>query len=177
MNPMPCQWLDDYLDNDLTGADLARFEAHLENCSACMRAVGEHRRLTELLSEAVAKEPLPVGLSDRIARKLRATRRRRIAAVALAVAATVAIAFIWWFGQAPIKPKEAILAKHEIKAQPVAPLPAGPDNSPQVEVIFHGNPGVIAVPEKTDSPNITFFWVYPSFANEASSSPTERNDQ
>jgi anti-sigma factor RsiW len=177
MNDNACQLLDDYLDNDLSGEGLARFEAHIEHCPVCSRAVGEQQRLEKLLCEATMRAPLPVGLNGVIASKMQASRRRRSAAVAIAVVATLAIALTWWWGQATNKPQEAIIAEQETKAAPLPPPRDEHTHNPKVKVVIRGNVDVIAVPAEIDSPNVTFFWVYPGYAREASASPTERNDQ
>jgi anti-sigma factor RsiW len=161
INAMPCQLLDDYLNNDLTGEDLARFQSHLEGCSACSRALGEHQQLRALLCEAVAREPLPVGLGEKTVCKLRAARLRWIAV-------------LWWFGQAGTKPNEPMIAREAPRA---VPQPAEKAPNQDVHVTFLDNPSVLAVPEKMDSPNITFYWVYPGYATKTPYSTTERDDQ
>jgi anti-sigma factor RsiW len=150
----PCDALDDYLAHDLTGDDLARFTAHLPECTDCRRAVGEHERFAALLGEAVAaRGPVPAGLTERVGRRLRAARRRRFAAAVGALAAAVAV--VWLVGRTVPRP---------VKQSPeVAQAQPAPEVSPsaQVRVTFPPTANVIVVPEPSDSPNVTFLWVYP----------------
>src|SRR4051812_27711801 len=102
----PCDALDDYLANDLTGDDLVRFTAHLPDCAECRRAVGEHERFTALLAEAVVdRSPVPAGLTERVGRRLRAARRRRIA-VAVGALAAASVAVVWLVGRPTPRPVE-----------------------------------------------------------------------
>jgi hypothetical protein len=97
MNPFPCQSLDDYLAHDLIGDELVQFTAHLSSCVDCQQAVREQQRLDGLLSEAVIRLDLvPFGLTDRVRRQLRASRVRKLAALAAGLAA--AMTAIWLVG-------------------------------------------------------------------------------
>src|SRR5947208_10702566 len=106
MTPPVCPLLDDYLAGVLGDADRARFAAHLPDCPECGRAVSEHESLAALLSEAVARlDALPAGLSERVGRRVRAARRRRLAAATAALAA--AVAGLWLFSRSapPFEPE------------------------------------------------------------------------
>src|SRR5215471_11795088 len=99
MNGSPCTALDDYLNRDLTGDDLAQFTAHLPACGACRHAVREQERLAALLSEAVQRlEPVPQRLVQRIEGRIRVARRRRLAALGAALAAAAVV--VWLIGKA-----------------------------------------------------------------------------
>jgi anti-sigma factor RsiW len=179
MDSSACHYLDDYLAHDLRGDDEARFVEHLTGCPACQQAIDEHERLAALLREASRElEPIPVCLTERIARRLRATRRRR--AVALVAAALVAMTAMWLFTR----------EGHRLERQPIVAEPGpeprvveAPRPVERVRVTFPDDAHVIAMPVKMDSPNVTFIWVYPGLrepsqsaadGNDSSSSP-ERN--
>ncbi len=167
----PCTDLDDYLAGDLADDAAARFAAHLPACGDCRRAVAEHERLTALLSAAVAAlEPVPAGLTDRVRRRLRAARRRRVAAALMAVAAAVAVAVVLLGRTPPRREPSPPLVKAPAPPAPELSRPAG-----HVRVRFPGG-DVLAVPEKMDSPNVTFLWVYPRLRAE-SRPPAKRSDQ
>jgi anti-sigma factor RsiW len=171
MNVPPCHLLDDYLAHNLRGDDEARFLEHLSGCPTCRQAVQEHERLAALLVEASSQlEPLPAGLTERIALRLRAARRLR--AVALVAAALVAMTAMWLItreGERPDKPP----IEAEVGPEPrvvEAPRPVEP-----VRVTFPADADVIAVPVKIDSPNVTFIWVYPGL-REPPQSAADGND-
>jgi hypothetical protein len=171
MNPSPCQYLDDYLAHDLRRNDERRFLEHLPGCDACTQAVHEHERLAALLREASRElDPIPVCLTERIARRLRAARRRR--AVALAAAALVAMTALWLFTRGEHRPeRKSIVAE-------LAPEPRiveVPPTAESVRVTFPDDAHVIAMPVKIDSPNVTFIWVYPG-QREPSQSAADGND-
>jgi anti-sigma factor RsiW len=158
MNPSPCQLLDDYVAHDLTGDDLARFEAHLPDCSQCHRAVREERQLDAMLSEAVTRlDPSPEGLSKRVERRLRVAQHRRVAAVVLASAASVVIMVL--VGRFVLRTEPPKLTE-QVRVQPEPPEPDGPPAAERVRVTFPAGVGVIAIPEPSESPNVTIIRVY-----------------
>ncbi|HEY1378157.1 MAG TPA: zf-HC2 domain-containing protein [Gemmataceae bacterium] len=166
----PCAALDDYLAGALTGDAAARFVAHLPGCADCRRAVAEQERLAALLTAAVAAlEPVPAGLTDRVRRRLRAAHRRRVTAAVMAVAAAVAVA-VALLGRTPPRPEPS---PPLVKA-PAPPAPGPPRPAEHVRVRFPGG-NVLAVPEKMDSPNVTFVWVYPTLRRQPPAA--ERSDQ
>ena len=159
MNPTPCQSLDDYLAHDLTGEPLRRFSAHLASCAQCAQAVRDHERLHALLVEAVQLEPVPPGVMQGLRRRVRTARQRRfVAAAAILAAAAALVAWLTWPGTPPDEPKPQ---QAQNRGGP-NPLPREvPVVVEPVRVRFPHGAGVVAVPEKIDSPNITFIWVYP----------------
>jgi anti-sigma factor RsiW len=160
----PCQFLDDYLADDLTGGDREQFVAHLSGCPSCHAAIGTHERLVALLSAAAELESVPSGLAGRVRGRIRTVRRRRIAATASALAA--AVAFVIWLRGRPLElPQSSV--------EPTAPVAARP--AEPVRVTFPGN-DVIAVREPMTSPNVTFVWVYPRLGGQ-SPSMAKRSDQ
>jgi anti-sigma factor RsiW len=168
----PCQSLEDYLARNLTGAAGARFLAHLANCPECRRAVQEHQQLVSLLADAVARlEPGPPGLTERVERRLRTARRRRVAIVAAALAAMVAA--IWLLGRdssRPANPDPALA-----KGQPEPPALATAPPVKPVRVTFPPGANVIVVPEKTESANVTFLWVYHGRRTTSGPAPAAAN--
>ena len=162
MNDPLCQRLDDYLAHDLADEALARFTAHLPDCPECGRAVREHRRLAGLLSEATARlGPVPAELTERIGCQLRAARRRRFAAVLASLAAAAAV--IWLLGR-PAPPPAGPAPRRAVVKRP----PPGPDAPATARVRVTFGPGLFAVPEKIDAPNVTFYWVYQDLRGPAS---------
>jgi hypothetical protein len=57
--------LTDYLDDAMSAADKAAFEAHTADCADCRRELAEVRELVSLL-HAVPAEPMPAALPGRI---------------------------------------------------------------------------------------------------------------
>jgi ferric-dicitrate binding protein FerR (iron transport regulator) len=149
-----CQWLDDYLARDLGGADHARFVAHLPECPECRRAVDDNERLVALLAQAAESEPIPTGLTERVARRLRVARRRRRAAMAAAALVTAVIAGMLLHRPAP-RPSEPATSVADVRPATSDTRPTSP-----VRVTFPPSAHVSAVPVRTESPNVTFLWVF-----------------
>jgi anti-sigma factor RsiW len=158
MDSSACQSLADYVAHDLAGEDLARFEAHLPTCSKCQRAIREEGRLDALLGEAVRRlDPIPEGLADRVARRMRTVRRRRIGAVVAALAASVVVVSLvvrFLPRPDPVQPTE------QVEVRPDPPVPEDAPNVVQVRVTFPKAAGLFAVPVPSESPNVTVFRVY-----------------
>jgi len=168
----PCQLLDDYLDHDLTGDDLARFTAHLPGCAECRRAVGEHQRLTALLAEA-GRGP---GSGSR-----GADGPGRVPAAGGAATPVCERGSRHWprrpssSGSSAMCPRG--LSSRRPRVAEVRPAPEPPP--PQARVTFPRAADVIVVPGPTNSPNVTFLWVYPGLrtprrAADAGGPPSER---
>src|SRR5262245_4773789 len=120
MNALPCQSLDDYLAHDLTGDARVSFVAHLANCPECRRTVEEYERLSAVLAAATAQmEPVPVALTGQIERRLRNSRRRRLAGVAAALAATAAA--LWLFTRPVPPPDNPGPVVGDVRPQPIEP--------------------------------------------------------
>src|SRR5262245_25317921 len=152
MNPSPCQSLADYLARDLGEPDRARFEAHLADCPDCRRAVGEAQRLQGLLAAAVSElEPVPGGLVERVGRRLRRARRRRIAAVVGALAPAAAV--LWLVSRTAPPRVEPEPPPPGADGQPDPPAPGGAAVEPaaQVRVTFPADANVVVVRAETES--------------------------
>jgi hypothetical protein len=171
MKPSPCQSLDDYLNHDLGGEGRARFVAHLMECSDCRRAVEDHERLATLLVEATRS--VPAGLTERVERRLRRVRRRRIVATAAALAA--ALAGVWLLGRYRPRPEQPSPPLADVRPEPPA-APEAPRPADRVRVSFPPGANVLAVPVETESPNVTFVWVYPNLRAANRPAPDERRE-
>ncbi len=66
------------LDGELPPAELAAVEAHLTGCAECSAYAGRLETL-RALTAALPREPAPAGLPARVAARIRAVRRRRLA--------------------------------------------------------------------------------------------------
>jgi hypothetical protein len=182
MNPSPCQLLVDYITHDLSGDDLARFEAHLSVCSQCQRAIREERRLDAMLLEASKRlHQSPEGLSERVERRLRVAQHRRIATSVLALAASIVLMTL--VGRFVIR-TEPPMPTEQVKVQPEPPVPKAPLPADQVRVTFPAGIGVLAVPEPSESSNVTVIRVYTGLRRPSRTDPDdetlfptpERND-
>jgi len=150
----PCDQIDDFLSGALSAESRAAFAAHLSGCADCRSAERETHQLDALLLTLDEQAAVPTELVKRIDGRLRqAHRRRLIVRSAAAVAAGVLILALWY-----IRPQPAI----EI----VEKTPTLPVEITAVRVDFSDE--VLAVPQKTDSPNVVFYWVYPNLASTTS---------
>lgn len=110
-----------YLDDELSGSDLADFESHLQACASCSEVVASERRLIESIREAkpLAKAPpelrssveqilsrtappyaAPPELRRQVGKLLSSpfnlSSRRRLIAVAAASIFIIALASVWY---------------------------------------------------------------------------------
>jgi anti-sigma factor RsiW len=160
-----CQWLDDFLAHDLSGDEKQRFVDHLTVCPRCRDAVAEFRRMSERLVEAVQRlEPIPSALASRVALRIQIVRQRRFAIAAVALAASIALFAFWLQPDHPATPPAS---------RDLGPILAS--NASPVRVTFPAH-NVIAVPVKSESPNVTVLMVYPVLQSESPSNP-ERNER
>src|SRR5438874_13369276 len=105
MDELLCSWLDDFLAHDLAGEERQRFVDHLAVCPRCHDAVAESQRLTGRLAEAVEQlEPVPLALAERTVRRIQVVRRRRLAVVGMALAASIALFALWLHGERTVPP-------------------------------------------------------------------------
>jgi len=141
MNASLCELLDDYVAHDLTGDERARFAAHLSDCAACRRAVDEQRRLDSLLVEATARlVSVPASLAERVERRLRIARSRRLAAGVALLAATAAAICIWLRNPPPTDAPTP-----PARVQPEAPPSELPLAVDPVRVTFPADANVLVV--------------------------------
>jgi hypothetical protein len=170
MNPTPCRCLDDYLAHDLKGEELARFTGHLPACPDCAQAVRAAERLQTLLREATQLEALPPGLTQRLERRLRVRRRGHLVAALGLVAAAIVAA---WLLRPTSEPVQTPAPKVEVGVVPDPPAPQASAAPAAVRVVFPRGANVVAVREKMESPNVTFFWVYPGLRQSSVPSSVE----
>jgi hypothetical protein len=169
MSASPCDAIDGYLGKWLTEPERAAFAAHLEECPQCQKALGEQQVITRLLAMALTSEaPVPAGLSERIEKRMRSVRRRRLAGQLAALAALLALVcgVALWLRR-PAHP-ESKATRPDIAVAPPQ-VPQANDTPPRapVEVAFHGSSHVLALPIETHSPAITIIWVYPAAGKQA----------
>ena len=138
-----CEQLEDYLAGLLDEPEV--FAEHLTECSTCAAAVREAREVNALVRGISRREPIPFDLTARVNRRIRTARRRRLVGAMCGVAASMV--GVWLLPSRPTKPIEP----------PTATIA---DAGPRVEF----GDDVMAVPVATDSPRVTFFWVYPNLA-------------
>jgi anti-sigma factor RsiW len=176
----PCALLDDYLARDLTVEQERAFEIHLLDCPACHSTVQQQRRLDAMLQEAVrVLDPVPAGLVQRTRARLLKSRRRHYLAYALSASAAAAV--IWALFQQGSWLRPPMNAESQPPKQ-LAQEKATP--APEVRISFADESMLLVVPEQTDSPDVTFVWVYANqrsapvaSAGDANSFQSERNSK
>ena len=176
-----CDSVDDYLNRDLPPEQDQLFRAHLLDCATCQAAVQQQERLSALLREAVIElDPPPAEVVTRFRARLTKARRRRFLAFAMSASAAAAVVLLlmqkgrWTVG--PEKPESAPPIEM-VAVQEKVP-------SAEVRISFANESKLIVVPEETDSPDVTFVWVYPNqrsdylaSARDSKSPHFERNDK
>ena len=99
-------WADEYIEGELTAAEMREFEAHIAECEECRKELEELRALKETIKSA--EKEMPDGLHSRIMASIEAepkkTTRRKVAffrsaaisaaCVMLCLSATLAITMI-----------------------------------------------------------------------------------
>ena len=186
MDTRQCDHLDDYLAGCLSADDSARFEAHLADCPACGEEVAHQRRIDRLLARgAGGRDPAASSLVDRIERRIRSLRRRRVTRVALGLSAAVAAAVavgVWLIPRddavapgphPPLGPRR--VAEEPIESEPEGPIesdPEGHEAAPPTELASESERRVrvsladpseaILVRVPTSNPNVSIVWIYPS---------------
>jgi anti-sigma factor RsiW len=158
-----CQLLNDYLDHDLEPDEKAHFVAHLSECRNCRQAVANHRRLKNLLEEAVRLEPIPESLIPKIEARLGLRRWRRWIAGSAALAATAAT--IWLITHHFPRTPDQDLSVVKVATQPTG-IKASSSPVP-VRISFPADANVLVMREKSESPNITIVHVYTGLMTES----------
>jgi anti-sigma factor (TIGR02949 family) len=67
--------VDEYIEGELTDAEMREFEAHIAECDDCRREVESARRLYAILRSS--REPAPDGLHSRIMKAVKAEGRSK----------------------------------------------------------------------------------------------------
>src|SRR2546423_13996510 len=94
--PHNCQklraYLDSYLSNELLVETTHEVLRHLEHCPACVEVLENRRRVKQLLQTAVMKESAPLGLQEKIRKRIRKDSSRGWPVWTLVAAAVILIA-------------------------------------------------------------------------------------
>ena len=179
MSAVACASLEEFLNRDLPLEQEQLFRAHLPDCAACQAAVQQQERLNALLTEAVLElDPAPAEVISRFRIRMAKARRRRFLTYAVSASAAAAVILLLLQNQrrtvVPEKPEPG--PRIEMAAVPEKVPPA------QVRITFANQSKLIVVPEETDSPDVTFVWVYPNqrteylaSARDSKSPHSERN--
>jgi predicted anti-sigma-YlaC factor YlaD len=178
-----CEYLDAFLDGDLSSEVRDLYEAHLHLCEACREAVNQQRWIDDLLSSPERLEliPVPANVSQPLRNLISRRRQVRLVACGLAGAAVIVIAVGWtaalnW--QARVAAVNQIVEASVVEHEP-SPSPSlqerGTADAPQAT--FVAGRDVLAVPVASRYPNVTIVRVYPtyqsSFAAKAMSDESE----
>jgi Putative zinc-finger len=178
-----CEYLDAFLDGDLSSEVRDLYEAHLHLCEACREAVNQQRWIDDLLSspERLVIQPIPVALSRAVRNAMSHRRKARLVACGLAAAAVLVVAVGWTAAlnrQARVAAVNQITetAVHKVEPSPNPSLRGrGTVEAPQAT--FVAGRDVLAVPVASRYPNVTIVRVYPtyqsSFAAKAMSDESE----
>jgi anti-sigma factor RsiW len=83
-----------WVDGELDAVERAQIEEHVAACAVCAEQAESERRLREGLRRLPQPEP-PAGLEFVVRRGLRQDRRARVLRVALPLAASLLVAFLW----------------------------------------------------------------------------------
>ncbi len=159
-----CNNLDAFLSDELSDDQLANFESHLEECTACRDAANQQQWIDVLLQSParVQLEPPPVTLDD-LFRSSLAQRRRRVmsAACGLAAAAALLVAAGWLERNRqavePLKSAESSIAVAEAVHAPTSAQPTA---------TFVSTSDAIVVPLESPSTDVTVVQVYPTTDTE-----------
>jgi anti-sigma factor RsiW len=154
-----CEQLDAYLLGDLPSGEAARFESHLEVCSACREAIDEHRWIDGLLQSPARTqlEPVPQKIVDSVRTvAARYDRRRRILTYAFATAAALLVAVGWLAFNPPVK-----YFTHQME---IAEPRRAPVN--KTAGTFVATSDAIVVPLDSPSDDVTIVQVYQTTESE-----------
>jgi anti-sigma factor RsiW len=183
MNQSTCNNLDDYLADELDDRRRTEFETHLEACPACREELVAQAELTRLLRAATEMlEASPAELPAGVNRGLAATAARRGRSVGAAVLiAAVVVCAAWWGLHEVRDGKEVVRPQPEPRVVKQRRTNADEDEdrrqkgesetanmaetavaAPPAEVQVASSSEMIAVPIKSESPNVTIFWLYPA---------------
>jgi len=162
MNSASCDWLDDYLDGDLSAPDKICFEGHLQACSDCRQVVDEWRTTNALLKQASEQLERPsVRLQIHVAQNLISHHRfdvrspsHRLIVMTTAGLCALAALFVCCV-RMPSTPIQ--LAQHDAVANP---SPSG--NHARQDVVLSFPDDVIGVPIDIGQPDVIVVWTYPT---------------
>ena len=164
MSAPQCTRLDDYLADALADDERATFEVHCQQCKTCQDELERQVQLDHLLAAVAAEpQPLPSGLAQRVEAYMKQQSWHRTRQfTGLWIAAAILLCVTAWF-TIPLLNERSIQS-----VEPVAKVSAptlqqlSADQTPQVRVTFTERSNVLAVPVKSQNPNITILWLYPT---------------
>jgi anti-sigma factor RsiW len=151
-----CERIDDYLSRDLDPLEENAFRTHLTACQTCRALVEQHERLVATLSEAArVLFPPPEGLVART--HIRLKRTRRVKAIGWTLSAAAAAIALW---ATALSSQKTVPVEQPLTAPVETIAAARAMHVPGVHVSFANEPRLLIVPEKTESDDVTFVWVY-----------------
>jgi anti-sigma factor RsiW len=172
MSRRECDRLDDYLLGGLSGGETTAFETHLAGCPACRDELQWQWEIDRLLAQGTRQfEPVPVSLVDRIQQQYGRYRRRRVVRLAWcgsAAALATAVLIVWLaagrFGAGD--PPQPMVQQHPESSGDQEPVqPPTPESARTLSVarVRLSDPSdAILVPLRTQEPNVSIVWVYPT---------------
>jgi anti-sigma factor RsiW len=167
MNQPQCRQLEDYLARSLSNAERAEFAAHLAGCPACHQAIREQELMDQmLLRAATLLQPVSASLAEQTERRLQRAHRLRFTRWASGLAAAVVLMCItaWLLTR---EPSQELSPVRIVEAPALQSTPVVHDPRSLVRVTFQPQAAVLAVPMKTENPNVTIIWVYPTVPTAA----------
>lgn len=114
--------VDEYIEGELTDAEMREFEAHIAECEDCRREVESARRLYAILRSS--REPAPDGLHSRIMKAVKAEGRSKKKALIFRRSALTAACFFICLSLTIVI---VMLPMWNPSNEGGAPLPADPD--------------------------------------------------
>lgn len=162
MNKPECDRLDDYLLGWLSEEQAAAFESHLAVCAECRNETQLQARIDEAAERARNQpEPVPPLLLDRVRRRVRAAKTRRLVRIACALAAATLLVVLpgrsWFAGhRCDLQPDTELVAH----GQPLPPPVAVAVQQPRIRLVDPS--AAILVPMPSKNPEVTIVWVYPT---------------
>lgn len=114
--------VDEYIEGELTDAEMREFEAHIAECEDCRREVESARRLYAILRSS--REPAPDGLHSRIMKAVKAEGRSKKKALIFRRSALSAACFFICLSLTIVI---VMLPMWNPSNEGGAPLPADPD--------------------------------------------------
>ena len=172
MNQSPCELLDDYLNHDLAVSVQNAFQRHLASCPECREVVNELQAVTSFQATALEQEPVPNTLMLKVDRARR-QRRRRQAGWAVGIAAGMVIALLSWWGLSDDNVPSPQPQEPPIVREDLSPKPKDEEVTAPIQVVVEPSSRIIAVPVKSDDPNITVIWTYQTLPTKQSELPEE----
>lgn len=163
MTETSCEFLDDFLDDDLPSDQKSLFLAHLDDCEECRSAIQDWKSLRRALKQAAVEGASP---SDALLQRIRppvkgariVNRRARSKQFASFVAIVVLLVIGRWF--ALNEPRQEAVQQTNDAITTVGEVPPAIAVQPVVTVTSPDD--VIGVPIDVGDPNVIVVWVYPA---------------